>query len=316
MRPSRSARLPTAQASVFACLFFVLSPFAVRAQAPELSSLSGSDPVFRQLSADVEEARKLQSKPDFAAADAARSLTVYKYVPKAGDDLFSLAARCGIPYETIVTANRMPAGGALVPGRPVLIPAAPGLFVPETPDSDLERIAAGARTENAASAAVTLRTADGPALFRYYPGAQFTPTERAFFLNVAFRFPLPAARVTSAFGLRVNPLTGTLKRHEGVDLAAPAGTEVYATRDGVVVELGNDPIYGNYVVLEHEGSWKSVYGHLSAIHTDLRKSLRSGTILGRVGSTGQSTGPHLHFELRRNGEAKDPAALLPRGIGR
>jgi murein DD-endopeptidase MepM/ murein hydrolase activator NlpD len=272
--------------------------------------------VFRQLSADVEDARKRQSDPGLPTGESARTLTVYGYVPKDGDDLFSVAARCGIPYETIVTANRMPSGSALAAGKSIIIPAAPGLFVPEIPESDLERIVAGARAENAVSEGVTLRPKGLPVRFRYFPGEAFTPTERAFFLNVAFRFPLPAARVTSSFGLRRNPVTGTLKRHDGVDLAAPEGSDVYAARDGVVADLGFDPVYGNYVVLEHEGSWKSVYGHLSAILTDLRKSIRSGTILGRVGSTGQSTGPHLHFELRRDGEARDPEALLPRGIGR
>ena len=312
----RSARARTFQASVRACLFFAVFAYQAHAQSPTLPSLSVTDPIFRQLSSDVEEARKLQSVPGFSVKDAAATLTVYQYVPKAGDDLFSVAARCGIPYETIVTANRMIQGGSLTPGKPLIIPAAPGLFIPAAPDSDLERIAAGARAETADSAAVTLRPSGLPVLYRYYPGAQFTPTERAFFLNVAFRFPLPAARVTSGFGLRANPVTGTLKQHAGVDLAAPAGTEVYAARDGTVVEVGSDPIYGNYIVVEHEGSWKSLYGHLSAVLTDLRKSVRSGTILGHVGSTGQSTGPHLHFELRRNGEARDPAALLPRGIGR
>jgi murein DD-endopeptidase MepM/ murein hydrolase activator NlpD len=177
-------------------------------------------------------------------------------------------------------------------------------------------IVAGARQDDAAWAEVTLRSQGVPIRFRFYPGAFFSPTERAFFLNVAFRFPLPSGRVTSAFGLRRNPITGTLKRHEGVDLAAPEGTEVYAVRDGIVAEIGYDPIYGNYVVLEHDGSWRSLYGHLSETLTALRKNVRSGTMIGRVGSTGQSTGPHLHFEVRQNGEARDPAALFPRGIGR
>jgi murein DD-endopeptidase MepM/ murein hydrolase activator NlpD len=232
--------------------------------------------MFRQLSSEVEDARKRQSRPDFSAAEEAAALTVFQYVPKAGDDLFSVAARCGIPYETLATANRLPPGGSLAPGKAVLIPAAPGLFIPEEPESDLELIAAGARAENADAALVTLRPSGRPVRFRYYPGEQFTQTERAFFLNVAFRLPLPAARMTSSFGLRRNPVTGTLKRHAGVDLAAPEGTEVYATRDGTVVEIGDDPIYGNYVVVEHEGSWKSLYGHLSAVLAGLRKSVQIG----------------------------------------
>jgi murein DD-endopeptidase MepM/ murein hydrolase activator NlpD len=136
-------------------------------------------------------------------------------------------------------------------------------------------------------------------------------------LNTAFRYPLPAFHLTSGFGLRRNPVTGHLVFHEGLDLAAPEGTEVYACREGTVQEIGYNAIYGNYVLLQHEGGWTSLYGHLSAVLTVLHKNLQSGSLLGRVGSTGQSTGPHLHFELRQNGKPLNPANVLPtRGIER
>lgn len=98
--------------------------------------------------------------------------------------------------------------------------------------------------------------------------------------------------------------------HQGIDLAAPEGTEVYAVADGVVIDIGEDPIYGNYVIISHGESWTSLYGHLQKVETVLRSSVRSGTLIGRVGSTGQSTGPHLHFELRQNGRALDPTGRL------
>ncbi len=312
----RSVFFPIQKASVRACLFCALSAFAAArapAEGPRIRSLSPTDAVFAQLCADVEAARGLLASRAASAEAAVGMLTVYEYLPEAGDSLMSVAARCALPYETISTANRIGAGGDLVRGKPLLLPSMPGVFVPERPETDMERIADAARPESAPSAAVSL-TVDGRRVrFRYYPGAEFTPTERAFFLNIAFRFPLPAARVTSSFGLRRNPVTGNLKLHEGVDLAAPAGTEVYATRDGVVAAVGRDEIYGIYIVIEHDGAWRSVYGHLSEALAVLRKPVRSGTIIGKVGSTGQSTGPHLHFELRRNGEARDPASLLQRG---
>jgi len=308
------------KASVRACLFFILAfagpgrvPYA---QTPIIRSLTPSDPVFAQLAADVEQARRLLADRTVAPAALIGSLAVYEYLPTAEDSLMGIAARCALPYETIATANRLPAGGRLHTGRTLLLPSIPGLFVPERLENDMERIVDAARQEGETSVSVVVRAEGRPIRFRFYPGSEFTPTERAFFLNVAFRLPLPQARVTSSFGMRRNPVTGTFKKHEGVDLAAPEGTEVYAARDGIVAEIGDDPVYGIYVVVEHDGAWRSIYGHLSAVTTDLRNRVRSGTIIGRVGSTGQSTGPHLHFELRRNGEARDPAALLPRGIGR
>jgi len=136
--------------------------------------------------------------------------------------------------------------------------------------------------------------------FLFLSGGRFSPTERAFFLNTAFRYPLPAFHLTSGFGIRRNPVTGHIVFHEGLDLAAPEKTEVYACREGTVQEIGYNALYGNYVLLKHEGGWTSLYGHLSAVLTVLHKNLQSGSLLGRVGSTGQSTGPHLHFELRQN----------------
>jgi murein DD-endopeptidase MepM/ murein hydrolase activator NlpD len=78
----------------------------------------------------------------------------------------------------------------------------------------------------------------------------------------------------------------------------------------VVADLGEDPIYGKYIIIQQGESWVSLYGHLSRIETVLRSSVRSGSLIGRVGSTGQSTGPHLHFELRQNGKAQDPGRFL------
>jgi murein DD-endopeptidase MepM/ murein hydrolase activator NlpD len=104
-----------------------------------------------------------------------------------------------------------------------------------------------------------------------------------------------------------------MRLHEGLDLAAPEGTEVFAAREGVVTDLGEDPIYGKYIVLRHGDTWASLYGHLSVIAVTLNSRVRTGSPIGRVGSTGQSTGPHLHFELRRNGQAQDPGKLLFQG---
>ncbi len=284
--------------------------------APRIERLDGTDVTFLQYLADVEEARRrLASSGADTGAEAVAALATYAYRTLSSDGIFTLAARCNVPYETIATANRLDAAELLAAGRVLVLPSTPGLFIPERPESDLERLLAASRAAEPGWS-VTLRTAEGAARFRFLPGAEFSPTERAFFLNAAFRFPLPAGTVTSSFGVRRNPFSGHVKMHEGIDLAAPQGTSVFAARSGVVAAVGVDPILGRYVVIEHEGGWRSVYGHLSATLTDLRKPVRSGTIIGRVGTTGQSTGPHLHFELRRNGEAKDPASLISRGMQR
>lgn len=279
--------------------------------APLISRMTSEDPIFRQFQADVEDGRRLLALPARPTEETAGSyLAVYRYKAAERDDIFTIAARSSLPYGTVATANGLQNPQTLGPGRELLLPSIPGLFIPEAPESDLERLLLAARSGEP-GVSVILRSAEGARRYRFLPGADFDPTERAFFLNAAFRYPLPVFRLTSAYGLRRNPLTGTLKVHEGLDLAAPEGTEVYAARDGTVEDRGFHAVYGNYVVIRHDGGWTSLYGHLSEILTDLRKPVRSGTLIGRVGSTGQSTGAHLHFELRQNGAPRNPANLLP-----
>ena len=109
----------------------------------------------------------------------------------------------------------------------------------------------------------------------------------------------------------MSPISHHQAYHAGIDLAAPAGTDVYAARDGVVTEAGTSPVLGEYIVITHDGSWSTVYGHLSKRLARLNDRVESGMIIGKVGSTGESTGPHLHFEVRNRGEARDPESLIP-----
>jgi murein DD-endopeptidase MepM/ murein hydrolase activator NlpD len=135
--------------------------------------------------------------------------------------------------------------------------------------------------------------------------------ERAYFLNILFRFPLSEGRLSSGYGPRKNPFTGHPEFHQGIDIAAPFGTDVVAARDGVVSLIGVDPVLGRYIQLLHEGGYETIYGHLSNVTVSLKQQIGSGMILGKVGSTGYSTGPHLHFEIRRKGKSKNPSSLLP-----
>jgi murein DD-endopeptidase MepM/ murein hydrolase activator NlpD len=279
---------------------------------PVIIRLDATDTAFRQYAEDVEASRLRihnRERSGETSASLAEALTVYAYQPGSRDDAFSLAARCNMPISALATLNRLPHPDSFVQASSLLLPSMPGIFIPENPDTDLELLLFAARTgQGGIPVAITGNGASERFLF--FPGADFTPTERAFFLNTGFRYPLRSYRLSSPFGPRRNPVTGNFVVHQGLDLAAPEGTEVYAARDGEVVELGADPIYGNFIIIRHGETWASLYGHLSKFETALRSRVRSGTLIGRVGSTGQSTGPHLHFELRQNGKAQDPGRLL------
>ena len=126
------------------------------------------------------------------------------------------------------------------------------------------------------------------------------------------RFITPTkGQKTSEFGMRKHPISGAHAMHQGLDIAAPTGTPVQATKAGKVVAAGHDADgAGNYVVVDHGGGVKSKYFHLDEINVKEGQELKAGQQLGTVGSTGDSTGPHLHFEVHVNGQAVDPEPLL------
>jgi murein DD-endopeptidase MepM/ murein hydrolase activator NlpD len=125
--------------------------------------------------------------------------------------------------------------------------------------------------------------------------------------------PMPYSRRTSGFGMREHPILQTMRAHMGVDYAAPVGTPVISVADGVVAESGFQGAYGNKVVIQHNANQSTAYAHLSRISVRKGQTVKQGEIVGAVGSTGLSTGPHLHFEFRINGRHVDPLTLAQQG---
>lgn len=116
--------------------------------------------------------------------------------------------------------------------------------------------------------------------------------------------------LTSRMGSRVDPITGGPDSHPGLDISADRGTPVYATADGEVKTASYSGAYGNLVVLDHGFGLETRYGHLSAFDAKVGAHVKRGDLLGRVGSTGRATGPHLHYEVRVNGRVLNPLQLL------
>ncbi|AQR74470.1 M23 family metallopeptidase [Sphingomonas sp. LM7] len=116
-------------------------------------------------------------------------------------------------------------------------------------------------------------------------------------------------RFSSSFGMRRHPILGYTRMHKGIDIAAPWGTPVYAATDGVVQFAGRSSGYGNLIKLSHGGAFGTGYGHLSRIVVRNGQTVRKGQVIGAVGNTGMSTGPHLHYELYKNGVAVNPRSV-------
>lgn len=130
---------------------------------------------------------------------------------------------------------------------------------------------------------------------------------RGAFLRTALKF----TRISSTFGMRLHPLHKTWTGHTGVDYAAPTGTPIHATADGVVDYAGWQNGYGNVVILKHDGKYSTVYAHQSRIADGLRKgdAVSQDQIIGYVGATGWATGPHLHYEFRVDNQPVDPLSV-------
>lgn len=121
------------------------------------------------------------------------------------------------------------------------------------------------------------------------------------------RFSPPVSgRITSRFGYRVHPVLGVRKLHTGVDFAVPSGTAVRAAGSGVVVHAGWLGAYGNAVIIDHGGGVSTLYGHNSSVRVSVGQSVSQGDVVASSGSTGYSTGPHVHFEVRRGGRPVNP----------
>ncbi len=117
-------------------------------------------------------------------------------------------------------------------------------------------------------------------------------------------------RVGSPMGMRTHPITGQRRLHAGIDIGAPTGTPIRAAQAGTVSFAGVRGGYGNLVVIEHPDGTETRYAHASRLDVRAGDRVERGAVVAAVGSTGQSTGPHLHFEVRRGGEPVDPAPLL------
>ena len=115
------------------------------------------------------------------------------------------------------------------------------------------------------------------------------------------------SRIASGFGFRIDPIYKTRKSHMGLDFAAPSGTPIYATANGIVKFSGfSTSGYGNHVIINHGFGYETLYGHMVRVGATQGQQVKRGQVIGYVGSTGKSTGPHLHYEVIKRGTKVDP----------
>lgn len=288
-------------------LIILLAPFSLFAKQdqliPEIKKISINDLYFKQLYFDIQ--KSYQAKPQGKKLPA---FHLYRYRVKPTDDFYKLSAAFSIPIHTLSTLNQIDTPSKLKAGDEILLCNRQGLFIADFNTGHfLSAFIRHSRAEELEEAlSLTIR---GKPWF-FLEGAFFNPREYAFFLKILYHYPLEEGILTSSFGMRKDPFRNTPSFHPGIDIAAPLGANVFASNDGVVIETGYNTLYGNYVHMKHSNQYETLYGHLKEIKVKKGVQIPAGTVIGLVGSTGKSTGPHLHFEIRLNGKPLDPHHFL------
>jgi len=260
-------------------------------------------------------------EPDFDVIDASitvdtekfLALEVETYTIQPGDTLSDLASEYDLTLDTLISFNQIKDARRIQIGDSYRIPNRDGLLYEVRSGDSLGAIASKyGTTVNAILDANDMRSKAitvGQVIF--VPEARMNATELKLILGELFRNPT-LGRFTSGFGMRPDPFTGLPRFHNGIDLANVPGTPIRAAGSGSVVhiesQIGN---YGRFIILRHDGGFQTLYAHLDSFDVRVGQFVYQGDVIGRMGNTGRSTGPHLHFSVIRNGRFVNPLNYLP-----
>ena len=245
-----------------------------------------------------------------ANAVLSSTLKVAQYKAQAGESISQIAQKFRLNLDTLLSWNDIHDAHAVRPGTTLGIPNADGLKYTVRRGDTLDQIArANSLSLNTIvdwnrlpSSVISV----GQELF--LPGIHMRTNELNRILGNLFIYPVHG-KISSYFGLRPDPFTGVRRFHNGVDIVNAPGTPIMAAMAGTVEDVGFNNNYGYYVILRHSG-YQTLYGHLSRYGVARGEKVQQGEKIGELGTTGYSTGPHLHFSIFRNGEAVDPLAFL------
>lgn len=241
-------------------------------------------------------------------------VTFSQYTVRAGDTISGISQKFGLGnISTLIAVNNIDNVRSLRSGQKLVVPSIDGLVHIVAPGESLNTVAE--TYDVSVEDLVDVNDLDSEILEAgvklFVPGARLDSDVLRKAMGEVFSYPITARwRLTSRFGRRADPFTGVASNHTGIDMACPSGTPIYSALSGTVAYTGFSSVFGNYVIVKHYDGYQTLYGHMSKITTTKGASVSQGTKIGLVGSTGYSTGPHLHFTVYKNGKLVDPLTVL------
>lgn len=236
------------------------------------------------------------------------------YKVRPGDTISGITRKFGLTnLSTVIAVNDIDNARALYTGQKLRIPSMDGLICTVKQGNSLAGLSA--RYNVPLEDLLDVNDLDSQTIHAgqqlFIPGAKMDSSKLHEALGDMFKIPLAVSyRISSRFGWRSDPFTGVRSYHTGIDMACPQGTPIYAAMGGKVLTAGWSNVFGNYVIINHPNGYQTLYGHMSKILARKGQPVAQGTRIGLVGTTGYSTGPHLHFTVYKAGQLVDPFTVL------
>ena len=249
------------------------------------------------------------AKPNFT-----QPVTFQTYKVRQGDTISGIAKKFGLTnISTLISVNDIGNVRQLAAGQKLKIPSIDGIVYTVKKGDSLNSITGKYKVSLEQLLDVNELTSEtltaGQQLF--LPGAAMDANSLRNAMGELFRMPIAAKfRWSSPYGYRIDPIAGVKSFHTGTDMACPTGTPILAAMSGKVTTTGINRVYGNYVIIDHGNGYQTLYAHMSKIIASKGQWVSQGTRIGLVGSTGYSTGPHLHFTVYKKGKLVDPMTVL------
>ena len=236
-----------------------------------------------------------------------------QYRVQRGDTVSGIALKYRVSVGAIIASNDISNARRLQEGAVIRIPNIDGIPYQVQSGDSLSKIAASFNVPLEVILDVNEIKSDNIRLGEtiFIPGARMNDIDLRMSLGDLFAYPLQNRHITSNYGMRKDPISGALQFHAGVDFRANTGTTVMASFDGIVSAVGENWLYGKYIILTHSNGYKTLYGHLNAFSVKQGDRVIRGRKIGETGNTGYSTGPHLHFGIYdQNNKLVNPLELL------